>query len=139
MINMYTATLKDLRETGAAWTVTIAFSDGEKAFLRDFTFQSVSDDIIQQAARETIAGLNATKASVGKVTISIGDVIDVAVPKAAQPVADAALDQFLSDYYALSQLLRGVAAKIISADDPALLKLIEKVKAEYIPEYAGKL
>ena len=139
----WTAVFKDATPVGTAWNLLIVFTDGVQAVKRQYSVQSLSDEVVEQLARSEIIGLEKVADSVGKVSYALDDVIDLTSPatsKPADPVpsaAEIAFIKFKTDYLAWQRATRGVAAGLVKqADADALLATVQ---SEYLPEYADIL
>ena len=120
--------------------VAIVYADGTQKVERSYTSDRLDDDFIKQAARGEIARLEVAAAAAGKLTLEVGQEIDLTppVPPVVVPPKPDPSAAFFAAYRELQALNRG-AANGIAVDSARQAELLDTCKAMYLPEYGAML
>lgn len=118
------AILQNVVITKRSCDVSIVYMDGTDQFAKAYTLVNVDDEIITRLARDQVAVLQKMASSIGKVTIGIGQSIDLnPIPPTTIPPTQETLDQqqFVVEVRRLQQLRFAVDLGVMGLSDKRVI------------------
>lgn len=132
-----TVTLLDVTPRDASWVVSFLVTDGASVKnVVEQRFTTVDDATIKAAARQLASAATAAKGSSGKVSLAIGQPIDL-TPDAAPVLTPEQQGQrdWLQAYQVMLRYQRSVAHGFRAADDAELAAVVKTVQQNFLPAY----
>lgn len=134
----WTATIAEATPSVTGWSFSITYAEGIKKFTSSYQATALTYALIQQTARNEIARLEAAASVVGKLDFSVGQEIDLTIPKVISPSISpeqAAKAEWFLKLSRLEYLQRLVAAGVIESNDVRVTVLQKEVISKFLDEY----
>lgn len=123
----WTATRGEVMQ-GDDWSFAIIYTDGVQKLLRGYHVNILDDSVIQTTARGEVDRLSMVTGSAGKLTIQLGQEIDLTLPADPPPDARAIFDAAAAR---LIQLQRFVQLGVLQSNDQRVTDAQNAVKAAW--------